>query len=296
MPESSLPSKQFLITGGIATGVVIIILVVQTTWFHNIFHHKKITTPPNETVGGLLTKDSNGNGIPDWQEQLWGLDPTALYTNGKANAEIIKEKKAALGVTDPNTGSPANETDAIAQKLFSITTALSQNGTVDDATLQHIANQLGTSVNVASVGNTYSLKNIHTVKTNAASLKAYDKNLTSIVAKANLDQEAITIIINATQTGDYSQLPQLVPIGISYVSLAKQLSAIPVPVGVAQYHLDIINSYAGMATSFTYLEQMQNNGTQALVGVALYKVYVTRSNSAFQNIDNYLVKYGILSS
>jgi hypothetical protein len=82
----------------------------------------------------------------------------------------------------------------------------------------------------------------------------------------------------------------------SYVSLAKQLSAIPVPVGVAQYHLDIINSYAGMATSFTYLEQMQNNGTQALVGVALYKVYVTRSNSAFQNIDNYLVKYGILSS
>jgi hypothetical protein len=297
MTPSSHPSKQFLIRGGIALGIIAIILLVQTPWFRAFFHAKKSTSSgPSVTVGDLVNKDSNGNGIPDWEEELWGLNPTVLYTNGKSNAEIIKEKKAALGVTDPTAGTPTNQTDAIAQQLFSITTALSQNPNVSDATLQNVADQLGSSVNVAAVGNTYSLENIHTVTTTTASLQNYDKTVSTIISMSDLNQDDITIIINAAQTGDYSELPQLAPIGVTYTTLAKELSAISVPIGVAQYHLDIINSFAGMATSFTYLMQMQDNSTEALVGIALYKVYAIRGESAFNNLDQYLIKYGILSS
>jgi len=299
MAESSRPSKQFIIRGAIALGVVVIILVVQTNWFHRLFQGKNKTVAAATstfTLQGVTTKDSNGNGIPDWEEELWGLDPTVLYTNGKSNAEIIKEKQEALGVTNTDVTDPNNETDTIAQQLFSITTALSQNQNVDDTTLQKIADQLGSSVNVASVSDTYSLGDIHTVPTTPKSLTAYSKSFNTIMGKVDLSQDDIPIIVQAAQTGDYSQLPQLTPIGQSYVALAKQLSAIPVPVGVAQYHLDIINGLSGMATSFTYLVQMQNNGTQALVGVALYKVYSTRADTAFINLNTYLTKYGILSS
>lgn len=297
MLQESRPSKQFLIRGGIALGVIVLILIVQTTWFRNIFHHKKAAvTAKSLTVGDITSKDSNGNGIPDWEEILWGLDPTILYTNGKSNAEIIKEKKAALGVTDPITGTPTNETDAIAQKLFSITTALSQNDTVDDKTLQSIANQLGSSVNVSSISNKYSLKDIHTVPTTAKTLTAYYNSVSTIVGKTAPGEQDVPVIVQAAETGDYSQLSLLIPTGITYTALAKQLSGIPVPIGVAQYHLDIINGFAGMATSFTYLQQMQDNSTQALVGVALYKVYSARGAAAFANLHIYLVKYGILSS
>lgn len=295
MPESFRPSKQFLIRGGIATGIVVIVLLVQTHWFSKLFHHTKTSSlPPTTTVGDIVNKDSNGNGIPDWQERLWGLDPTVLYTNGKSNAEIIKEKKTALGVTNPADGAPTNETDAIAQKLFGITTALSQNQDIDDTTLQNIANELGSSIDVNAVSNKYSLRNIHTVSTTAASLKAYNKNLTTIMGQYDLSQNDIGVIVNAAETGDYGQLPELAPIGVSYINVAKKLSAISVPVGVAQYHLDIINSFSGMATAFTYLMQMQDNGTQALVGVAFYKVYSLRGQSALYDLHTYLVNYGIL--
>jgi hypothetical protein len=297
MASQSHPSKQFLIRGGIAIGIVGFVLIIQTNWVHTLFQGKKKSTPASSiTLGDITSKDSNGNGIPDWEETLWGLDPTVLYTNGTSNKEIIDGKKKALGVTDATTGTPTNETDAIAQKLFSITTALSQNNTVDDASLQKIATQLGSSVNVTAVGNRYALKNIRTVGTSPASLTAYYKNFSGIMSKANVNQEDITIIVSAAETGDYSQLPTLTETGATYTALAKQLSSIAVPIGVAQYHLDIINSFAGMATSFTYLQQMPDNGTQALVGLALYKVYNSRGQSAFYNVHDYLIKYGILTS
>jgi hypothetical protein len=296
--NDNLPSKQFLIRGGIAVGIVAIVLIVQTNWFHNLFHSTKktATTPSSLTIGDEVLKDSNGNGIPDWQEVLWGLDPTVLYTNGKSNAEIIKEKKAALGITDPTAGTPTNETDAIAQQLFSITTALSQNQDVDDATLQNIATQLGSSVNIAAISNKYSLSNIHTVPTSVKSLTAYSASVSTIMSKVDTSEEDIPVIVQAAETGDYSQLPQLTQTGTTYTALAKQLSTLNVPLGVAQYHLDIINSFAGMAASFTYLQQMEDDSTQALVGVALYKVYNARGEAAFTDLHTYLTKYGILSS
>ncbi len=297
MAESFRPSKQFLIRGGLVVLLILIILGVQTKWFGNLFHKKKTaTTQKSLTVGDITSKDSNGNGIPDWEETLWGLDPTVLYTNGKSNAEIIKEKKLALGVTDDTTGTPTNETDALAQQLFSITSALSQNGNVDDTTLQNVANQLGSSINVSSVSNTYSLKDIHTVTTSSTSLTKYYNNLSDIIGKYNQDDADITVIINAAETGDYSQLPELTQTGADYTAMAQQISKINVPIGVAQYDLDIINGFAGMAASFPYLQQMSDNGTEALVGVALYKTYNSRGSQAFYNLHDYLVKYGILSS
>jgi hypothetical protein len=299
MAESSRPSKQFIIRGSIAIGIVGLILLSQTGWFLNLFHKKEkfVPKPSSVVLNNLLTQDCNHNGIPDWEERLWGLDPCVLYTDGKSNAEIIKEKKEALGVTDDTTGSPENQTDAIAQELFSITTALSQNQDVSDADLQNVADQLGASVNVSSVSNKYSLKDIHTVATSPASLVKYYESLTGIIKKySDSNDQDITIIINAAETGDYSQLPQLTQTGRDYTSIAQQISALSVPYGVTGYDLDIINSFSGMATSFTFLQQMQNNGTQALVGVALYKIYSTRGDTAFYNLQDYLTKYGIISS
>jgi flagellar basal body-associated protein FliL len=33
-------------------------------------------TYDNEIVGNLVNRDTDGDGIPDWEEGLWGTDPT----------------------------------------------------------------------------------------------------------------------------------------------------------------------------------------------------------------------------
>ncbi|MBY0329001.1 hypothetical protein K2Q02_02830, partial [Patescibacteria group bacterium] len=74
MQKPSLPSKQFLIRGGIATGIVTLILIVQTEWFLGLFNKKPQQIDPNITIGDAIAKDSNGNGIPDWEERRLGQD------------------------------------------------------------------------------------------------------------------------------------------------------------------------------------------------------------------------------
>jgi hypothetical protein len=248
-----------------------------------------------QTVGDLLTADTNGNGIADWEEKLWGLDPTVLYTNGVPNKQIIEERKKALGVSDvPD--SELNDTDRLARQLYALTNALGQNENVSDETLQDIATKLGTAVNIQQISNTYTSKDFRTVKTSKQSLNVYYAAMSSIVTQYDTGAADINVIITALETGDTSRLPELAQSATSYMKFSKEIGAIPVPVGVAPYHLAIMNSFAGVATSFTYLGQLDNNGVSALTGIAIYRTYDHRLNTALSSMRDYLTRYGILTS
>lgn len=285
------PSKQFIIRGSLTVGIVAVILVVQTTWFKNLFH-KKANAPAPVTVGDIITQDSNQNGIADWEEKLWGLDPTVLYTKGVSNKQIIENKKKALGVPD-SASEPANETDRLARELFSLTAALGQSEAVDDATLKQIAAKIGASVNVNTTITQYTTRDLTIVPTTVQSLQKYQQTMTSLLARQKPVGD-IDVFATALQTEDPATVASLAASVASYASLAKDLRAVPVPIGVAKYHLDIINSFAGITTSFEYMQELADNSVVALVGVATYKTYSARLDTAVVGMRAYLSRYGIL--
>ncbi|HVY36032.1 MAG TPA: hypothetical protein VG982_02030 [Candidatus Paceibacterota bacterium] len=297
MEHTTRPSKQFIIRGSIAIGVVVVVLTLQTSWVRGLFHKKATSTEaPAQTVGDLLTKDSNGNGVPDWEEKLWGLDPTSLYTNGVPNKQIIEEKKKALGVTDQTNSEPENETDALARELFTVATALGESGDVSDTTLQAVAKKLVQSVTLGDFGKQYLLSDLHTVPTTTASLSAYYKTVQKAVASYTASTPDIEVVVNALQTGDLSQVPTLANTKTVYETFSKNLSTISVPIGIEQYHLDLVNGLSGMAVSFKYLADLADNGVNAVVGMALYRIYDDQISAATSALHDYFVRYGIISS
>lgn len=291
--KSLLPSKHFLIRGGIATVVLMLILIVQTDWFRALFNKKPL--PPietNPTVGALVGKDTNGNGIPDWEEKLWGLDPAVLYTNGVSNKQIIEEKKKALGVS---TGTETeNETDLLAKQLFSITTAVGQSDERSPEALKAIGADLGNGVDLKQVTNHYTVQDVRSVKTSTASLTTYYNTMTKIVASYTTETAGIEVVIASLETGDTSALPTIKDTGALYMSFSKQLQKVPVPVGIVEYHLTLMNGFYGIGQSFSYLQQMEDNGLYGVVGIALYKEYALRVESALLDLRDYFVQYGIL--
>ena len=290
------PSKRFIIRGGIATGIIAVILMVQTTWFQNLFSkggRRGVVVDPNITVGELVTKDSNGNGIPDWQERLWGLDPTVATTNGVSNKTIIEERRKSLGGANEQTG-PLNETDMLAQQLYGVTTALGQSGVINDDSQASIGASLGKTMDLKEATNHYSIKDISTVKTTTSSLRSYYNTMAGIVTKYGDDSAEINIIVSALETGDYSGLSELPKKAIAYKALSKSLQTIKVPVGVADYHLAIVNGLYGIAESFNYLAEMEDNGINALAGIGIYKTYALRTDQALINMHDYLLRYGII--
>ncbi len=295
MNTSQGPSKQFLIRGGIAIGVIAILLIVQTGWFKNLFH-KKSANNQNPVVGDLIAKDSNGNGIPDWEERLWGLDPTVLYTDGKSNIEIIKEKKLALGIKDEPDDQPLTQTDQIARSLFSLSAAVAGSDQVDSSAITSAAGNLGSSVDIQTINDHYSLKNLKTTKSTPQSIRTYQSQLSAILSAYDSNTADINVIVQALQTGDFSNVGQLSATAVTYRGFADKISRLTVPIGAAQFQLDIMNGFYGIADSFQYLVQIQDDGISGLSGIVAYRKYDLRLETALVNLHTYFVRYGILSS
>lgn len=292
----TLPSKHFLIRGSIATGIIALVLVAQTSWFQNIFlknSKRGIAVDPNTTIGDLVVKDSNGNGIPDWQERLWGLDPTVATTNGVSNKTIIEEKRKSLEGSGGQT-EPLNETDILAQQLYGVTTALGQSGVINNDSLASIGANLGKGIDLKQIKNQYSIKDIRTVKTTADSLNSYYDSMAKITGSYKDDSAEIDIIVSVLESGDYSMMPELKKKAIDYKALSKSLQIIKVPVGMADYHLTIINGLYGIAESFNYIAEMEDNGINALSGIGVYKYHALATDQALINMHDYLLRYGII--
>ncbi len=295
MSDQSLrPSKQFIVRGSIAASIIAIILIVQTNWFHSLFRKDAVLPSPEiKTVGDIVGEDSNGNEIPDWEERLWGLDPTVLYTNGVSNKELIEAKKRAAGIADV-ADEDLNETDRVARQLFTLATALGQSGSVDEGTIQNVASSLSSSIDIKKVDHHYSLVNIQTKTTSTESLRTYYKQLTAVTSRYDKSLADVDVLLAALETGDYSGLAELTETAKVYKQVAAEVAKIPTPIGVAGYQLDIINGFYGISESFQYLQAFEENSIYGLMGLAIYRNNSTRLDLALINLGDYLQQYGIL--
>lgn len=296
--NSLKPSKRFLIRGGVATLLIVLILTVQTTWFRKLFskiskNESDITI--NTTVGDVVTKDSNDNGIPDWQEKLWGLDPTVATTNGVSNKVIIEQKRKSLEGENGTSSESLNETDILARQIYGLTTAVGQSGSITSNSFASIGADLGKTIDLKEPKNKYSINDIVSVKTTSASLKAYFANVSNVVATYDDDVEEISLIISALENEDFSRLNELSKKAIEYKALSKKLKDIKTPIGVAGYHLSIVNGLYGMGESFEYISELENNGINALAGISIYKNYALSMDQALINMHDYLLQYGIIN-
>lgn len=288
------PSKKFLIRGGIATGILAILLIIQTPWFSGLFSNKnsKGIAVSDATVGEIVGKDSNGNGIADWEERLWGLDPTATTTNGISNKSIIEAKRKNLqGSEDPGS---LNETDRLARELFGFTSALGGEDSINNESLSALAIKLGQQGVKTDTLPTYTIKDLKTVQTNRKNLSDYEKNLSSVLSSYNKNIPEIDVFIRSIETGDYSQLETLDKSITFYKDLSKKLVKLGTPIGVAQYHLDITNSVAGIGKSFEKMKLLEDNGVMAIVGLSEYRYHDKKLTDALEKLTTYLRQYAII--
>ncbi|MCX6754124.1 MAG: hypothetical protein NTV03_03670 [Candidatus Nomurabacteria bacterium] len=142
--KNYLPSKKF-------QAIILIIIVFIALFFTvkgivSLIKSKKLTSkePAKITVGEVIQKDSNSNGIPDWEEYLWGLDPNK---NGPENKEFIMAKKKTLAENNGGlSGDPSQtitDNDLLSQEFFATIVSLQQTGSLNDESMSAITNAIG---------------------------------------------------------------------------------------------------------------------------------------------------------
>lgn len=236
-------------------------------------------------------EDSNSNGISDWEERLWGLDPTKTMTNGIANAQIIEQKKKKSENAE-NGNKKMNKTEEITQSLFVINNALATKGASEQISGSNAAvEQIVKGINPLQYKNYFSPKDLKMVKTTAKSVNLYKKELLKNLQQSKTSDNEISIIISALEKEDYTNISTLVSIGKNYQKIAKTIAKIPTPTGVSRTQLSLVNNIYNIGQSLVDTSIIVNDPVSATIAISAYKTYSLRVQEDIFTANEFLMGY-----
>ncbi|MEX2052408.1 MAG: hypothetical protein WD991_01775, partial [Candidatus Paceibacterota bacterium] len=111
-----------MIAFAIAFVVVLFFLNNRDLFERKIKTDNGLTYQGNDILADLVGRDTDGDGISDWEESLWGTDPTKKDTdlNGVSDGDEIAELKRQAGMTggENESQSDLSQTDKFSRELF----------------------------------------------------------------------------------------------------------------------------------------------------------------------------------
>ncbi|MBU3925588.1 thrombospondin type 3 repeat-containing protein [Patescibacteria group bacterium] len=307
-----LPSKKLL-------AIIVAVLIVAGGWFlvfqvNNSGNNNGNSSEGLNYISNLFKdkeKDSDNDGLKDWEETLWKTDPNNSDTDGDGTADG-EEIKQSRDPAKPGPDDKLNEfknliaekennsdingltiTDQLARQFFASFMALYQSGSLDEETKSQMADSLAENLSQERLSDKYTVFDLNIINDNSKeAIKIYGDKTQSIIDKyqANGGEDEITIINNAFQNEDNKELQKLDATIILYRNVYKELLKVEAPSSLAGYHLDLINGIYNLAESLVKIEETFNDPIGGLVGVNQYQEAYLQTRRAMANIGRYLTK------
>lgn len=302
MKKDYLPSRQFRIKLAILVGFVLVAFFLYWLIPQLINVTKNIIAKSAENkllVKELVAKDSNGNGIADWEETLWGLDPTK---NGDSNKEYILKRKAEIAKTDAANGidpsAPLTENDKLARELLSTIVSLENSGDLNDVAIANIGTAVGKKITLDLIPDIYNKNSLSVVGVSQVELVSYWVNLKKINDKyQNKDiGNELTIIAQALNDKDPQALKSAIGIADSYRSFGKDMMGIPVPKSIVDTHISMANNYEKTAKALDSMSSLLDDPMSGIKSILQYKKYNDAILKNISDLNDFFVKNGILTN
>ncbi len=257
----------------------------------------------NEKIVDLINRDTDKDGVLDWEESLWGTDPTKIDTNddGVPDSAEVAKIKSERGENNPDlaTGSSSDEenltqTDKFARELFSTVTALSQGGEMDQATVDKLSSALAEQIQNSAPKKVFLLSEIKIGKNDSVqAVQSYNDAMESLYKKYPIKGNVLDVLgklTDANGEADTSVLSELDPI-IKQTSLFMNgMVKISVPSSLAQAHLDIINAFERIVENLNDIQLFDSDVIVALSAISQYKQNTDALSLAIDNLVKMLAK------
>ncbi len=230
-----------------------------------------------EVVGDLISKDTDGDGVVDWEENLWGTDITRKDTDGDGVEDGAETRtlKAAQGLNSPDE-EPENltQTDKFSRELFATVATLSQEGELDPVSVEKITSSLESQITNNTIKKIYTSKDMNIVQDNSIqAAQKYNIDLGNLEKKYAVEKGAIQILEDATdETGEMDPeiLSELTPLIKNIEGRIKDMLAVSTPSGLASPHLNLINAMQGCLENLKDIQIFESDVIVALGGVSKF--------------------------
>lgn len=322
------PSKKILLllilAGGVLAGAYFFKLQKDGT------ENSQLTAVQNSSQTGntIYEKDSDNDGLKDWQEILYGTDPNNPDTDGDGtpdgeevrlgrnplakgpNDKILPTQPATQTTGNQNQTNPSSatnstsqttadnsETQKLASNFLSEYLALKNAGvTIDAATQQKLVADLLTKVDTGGKARIYGLSELQIApKDDAAALKNYGDFLGTIIKNDSpkTAENELDIFINSVKNKDSVEIKKLDQIIAGYKKISSDILLLPVPRSALSSHLDFINSISAVSSAIEEMSVIWNDPIKAMPGVSHYQDSRQALGSSVKNLANFFKQKGV---
>ena len=266
--------------------VLILLLARFTSIFSNIANYNAEgeqggLTYNNEILGNLVSKDTDGDGVLNWEEGLWGTNPYKKDSNDDGtpdNIEIEKLKKQKLqengGDLDKTDGN-LTETDKFSRELFSTVAALNQSGALDEATLDQISTSLAERLDSSTPVKIYTINDIKVIKDDSkTAIKAYDTALNNVQRKYTSKVSVVDVLAKFTndpENVDPLVLQELNPIIEQMQLILNGMKKASVPQSLAAAHISFLNALQTLVQNLKDIQLYDTDSIVALSAIGQYE-------------------------
>lgn len=286
--KNFLPSKKFITSILIILAIIVIFFAIREL-FSLVF--KKNSDDQNNnakvemTVGTIIQKDSNKNGIPDWEEYLWGLDP---YKNGPENKEFIQSKKRTLEqsgvIFTPDDSESITEHEMLSRQFFATIISLQQTGNLNEENLASVAEAIGQEVKIIEFESIYKDQMLNIRQDSDEVELSYLESFTNLFEKyqeQDIGSELI-LISQGLVYQDPQALYSAMTVAGLYRSFAKELMETVVPSSIAMTHLSLVNNYDKIGRS---IEELARGLSDSIVGMKAMLSYKKYTDDLANDLD-----------
>ncbi len=285
-----LPSALFKKRLIVISAIVIILILVPKIW---VFIASKIKTHriTDSEAAVIAATDTDGDGVYDWQEKLWGTDINNIATFGVPDATYIKNKQTELTTNDTATD---NKTDILSKQLFATVNAIKASATLNPSdSYKEIADNVAQFVtdNPNPDVVVITSKDITVVPNNPTNKKLYAKSIgnlsdTYFGNNTKIGTET-SILYYALINEDPAHLPDLDPIISDYETLAKKLSVIKVPELTVADHVQLVNALYAISSALTETKSLFSDSVIGIRGVVGYNKTATELDTIIDRLQTY---------
>ena len=291
MDKSWLPSKKLVLSFATLAILLLGSVAVSELFNKNDVYLGNNSVKVAELRGNFSEKDIDGDGLMDWEENLWKTDINNSDTDGDGTNdgdEILQKRNPA--VAGPDDLLPENttlnkedilkysdeenltETDKLSRDFLISYLSMKKEGSFETNKTQLIESltQDVTKISKETTGKFYTSADINIINSNKKSdLDTYKKIFINIMMFSNKPSQDISIFKDALQSDNGEEIKQLDSSISLYEDMMKDLLRMNVPSSLQQSHLIIVNSFDDMIEGTKKMRNVMIDPVGGLSGINL---------------------------
>lgn len=325
-----LPNKKFVLFGLITlliAGGIFIFLKNGTVKTENDKSSGKTLTQKTEiekTKTEEINRDSDNDGLKDWEEVLWKTNPQNPDTDndGTKDGQEIKENRNPLakGPDDqlskvPGTNgensilspeSPLTLTEVMGRQFLSEYLSLKdeKGGEISEADKNALLEsfmggfgQLAASENLENKGGRYTESDVKLANDSSEnSIREYGNGLALILKKYfdPIPEDEVTVLKRAVALQSEKELKKLKPLADAYRDSAKEALSLKAPPNYADFHLAIVNEFDNIAKELDTLGKTFEDPAGAMLAMKQYQEKALVTYFILVNINAYFSTHNVV--